>query len=1209
MKTSTQGFQYVFAEALVLATMLGALSWACAASEISHLNHSSAIKPQSPYVTILNREKVFDLDGKWRFRIDPKDRGEGEQWFRSGVKGRICDVPGAWQYEFDDLRDYSGPVWYQREFTVAAEHKTKRIAVVFCAVDYYATIWVNGQLTGQHEGAYLPFSVDISSLVRFGQPNTITVKATAPDSRLEIPGPEDTRRHGNAIWRSVWIEATDSTYVSDIYVVPDIDASLARVQVEVNAAALDQKRRLRLRLRLEGPDRTKHISHLDVVLPESDKPFATGTQSVIRIDDPILWSPESPRLYKLTAEIMAGKTILDSASRDFGMRKIDIDGKYLRLNNRPIYLMGAMDPMDTPDKNVYLATYHARTDQEIKHEVILAKKLGLNCIRKHFYIDDHRYMYWADRLGLLVYGQPPCYRRITPSSIRRWRQQLEGWVRRDRTHPSLLMWTLFNASHGLVPLPTTYEPGEVYQGETPSPEEQVAMVKVAHDLVKRLDPTRPVMDTSGGKLFNSEIHSLMMYGFSGPQNYWRSRQLYPGLRASNAPLMVGEFGGYIFFPDMEKFKRQWGGEIPWPIVKPAGKGWGVLGQNMGAGYYERFYKWGLDKVYGSFATFAKQHDWAAFNDLKDEVEQVRKSPDVIGYNITMFSNIGPFVHGLVDYDLSLRAFHKELFSLQNPDLIITDWTKLNFWSQETFQAQLILSHYGDKPIRGCVAKWRLEGFDIAGELAGISMDDVGVKTIGAISFQLPCVDRSTKLRLSVELHNVRERISRNYTDVYVYPERLKLSANKRKLNVTVSPSGDVPYSIGDSTGPVKLTKIPVAVGDRINFLVDPISQGGGDTQSLRARITARGESKQVWDVADDWTTDPSQNTETSTWSKRWIEKPKDVTRRDGQYKLMTRNSFFDHVWNIGVVPPKFWNVAADVGPFTWKNDSDADVGIAGPDGVIVPPDTVVWNPVNIGSRLYMAVHSWLSPINGTVDVEFQTTLLQAGGDGVRCFIEKNDSKTTLADLAPSKAKQKDAMIIPGYETYEGIDPNIPVAVSTIWNDEIDEYVAGGGTMLLFVRDNTQIHGGLGLTMGEAGYILGALPGCNFWGYINTERGLFKGIPSENPMGWPFLKVLASRSSQGPRRPRTIAGLDAANKDDILIGCYSEWLRSRSAQGLVPGEVVGLIVQYKYKSGRIIVSTLDLIEHLSSDPVATIMLNDLIEYCFTDFKPETRLPPF
>ena len=776
---------------------------------------------------------------------------------------------------------------------------------------------------------------------------------------------------------------------------------------------------------------------------------------------------------------------------------------------------------------------------------------------------------------------------------------MTGWVRRVRNHPSMAFWALFNAASGLEPMPLPFG-GPAYQGERPTEQQQAAIVKAAREMVKRLDPTRPVIDTSGGKNFNTEIATPMLYGFTGPHSYLRARSHYPGMRSSK-PLICGEIGGYVFFPDMEKFKRLWGGQVPWPIVRPAGLGWGDR-RFMGAGYDERFYRWGLDRVYGSFAKFADQQDWASFYDLKYETEQVRKSPDMSGCIYTLFNNTGPFVHGLVDYDVSLRSFAQELSEFQNPDLLIIDWNRLNHWSNEEFTANVLLSHYSDQTIKQCVAKWTLtgtkesSGFGIHGEISNISMAEVGVATVGTITFKMPDVDQGTKLRLSIELHRDDQMISQNYTDLYVYPKQLKFPASKRKLNVNVSPTkSKTMNSIGDSTGPVKLTKVPVAVGDRINFLVDPIKNGGGDTQTLHARITLHSDPKQVWDVTRDWTTDQANNTHSSTWSKRWIEKPQDVTQRNGKYPLMTRNSFFDDNWNIGAVPPQFWNVAPNVGPFTWKNESNADIGITGPTGVTVPPNTVVWNPVGSGSQRYMAIHSWLSPVKAEVDIEFQATLLQASADGVRYFIEKNNSETTLADLVPNQNKtaKQQSLAISGYEQHLGIDPTIPVVVSTIWDDKIDDYLTQGGTVLLLVTENHQIPQDLGI-----GYALAAKD--HFWGYVNPEHNVFRNILYENPLGWNFCNLLLPHQA--------IAGIDVNHKQDILVGAYSEWLRTviHSPERSVHGEITGLVVQFRYKQGRVVMTTLDLINHLKADPLATILLHDLIEYCHMDFNPTTVL---
>ena len=1171
-------------------------------------------------VTILNREKVVDLAGRWRFRADPDDVGERERWFETGVHDRLSIVPSTWQVVFEDLREYVGTGWYEREFTVSAVQRGKRIAAVFCAVNYYTKIWVNEKLAGQNEGGYLPFEVDLTKLIKFDEPNTLTVKVTDPKYQLENPvGYQQIEMERmSGIWRQAWIETTGTIYVSDIHVVSDIDTSTANVDVEYSVPPLTAEKQLRLSIRVDGPQGFTQQTQQTIVLPAGKQRLRRRSQSQLDIHDQKLWSPDDPQLYRLTVELWDNQTIVDAATRDFGMRKIDIDGIHIRLNNHPILLMGAIDAGDVPDKNVYLSEYHAPTDEEIKREVMAAKKMGFNIIRKHLFIDDHRYYDWADRLGLLVYGEPPYYWTITSAAKARWRRQVDGWVRRDRNHPSMAFWALFNAASGLEPMPLPFG-GPEYRGETPTHEQQAAMVRAAREMVKRLDATRPILDTSGGKPFNTDIVALMRYGFSGPHSYLRAKYHYPGLRADNVsripgqgdaaptkrPLICGELGGYVFFPDMEKYKRQWQGLVPWPIVRHAGLGWGEC-RYMGSEYDQRFYDWGLDKVYGSFARFAEQQDWSAFYDLKYEIEQLRKSPDVTGFLFTLFNNTGPFVHGLVDYDLSLRPFADQLAEFLNPDLLIIDWQKLNHWDDESFQADLILSHYGTNPIQDAVVHWELRAISeadsvamIEGDVRGLSMAQVGVGPAGRISFEMPSVTEGTPLRLVVELRQEDIVLSRNFTDLYVYPAQWKRSQAKRDLNVTAGRvTQHTKHAIGDTTGLIKLAKVPVTLGDRINFIADPIQHGGGDTQTLHAKIAVHGSVDQVWDVVEDWTIDPSQNTEDSTWSKRWTENIADATTRSGDYALMTRNGFYDSLWDIGTVPPKFWSVATNVGPFTWKNDTDDVVGITGDQGVRAPSGTVVWNPVNIGSKRYMAVHSWLSPIDGFVDIEFQATLLQNSGDGVRFFIENNNSNATLAEISLRKSEQRQPLSVAGYDQHLGLDSQISVAVATNWDEPLETFLAQGGTVLFFVGENSQIPTEWGFTVGGIGYALAAKD--HFWSYIHPENALFRRIPHSNPLGWNFCNVLLSH--------KAIAGIDAEHQEDILVGAYAEWLRTviRSPERSVHGSVTGMVIQFGYQKGRVVMTTLDLLPQLETDPVATIMFHDLVEYCHTGFQPTLRV---
>ena len=153
----------------------------------SDSNKKLSVFTQNTNITILNREKIFNLEGQWRFRADPKNVGEAEKWFQSGVKDRLSIVPSTWQVVFEDLREYVGSGWYEREFIVSSKYRGRRIAAVFCAANYYTKVWVNGHLAGEHEGGYIPFDVDLTSWVKFDEPNTITVKINDPEYQLENP--------------------------------------------------------------------------------------------------------------------------------------------------------------------------------------------------------------------------------------------------------------------------------------------------------------------------------------------------------------------------------------------------------------------------------------------------------------------------------------------------------------------------------------------------------------------------------------------------------------------------------------------------------------------------------------------------------------------------------------------------------------------------------------------------------------------------------------------------------------------------------------------------------------------------------------------------------------------------------------------------------------------------------------------------------------
>ena len=219
---------------------------------------TAPITPPNPFYVPLDREVTRSLDGTWRCAPDPDDRGEADGWHRTGVQGRACPVPAAWQFVFDDLREYRGPVWYERQLTVSSEHAGRRVALVFAGVDYHATVWVNGHLAGTHEDGYLPFAVDVTRLVSFDRPDRITVRASVPEDQLEIPGDETSGSHQSGIWRPVWMEVTGTTHFCDMFVAPDLPAGRVSVRIGITAPSHPSARSVRLHLRADGPDGGAH---------------------------------------------------------------------------------------------------------------------------------------------------------------------------------------------------------------------------------------------------------------------------------------------------------------------------------------------------------------------------------------------------------------------------------------------------------------------------------------------------------------------------------------------------------------------------------------------------------------------------------------------------------------------------------------------------------------------------------------------------------------------------------------------------------------------------------------------------------------------------------------------------------------------------------------------------------------------------------------
>lgn len=500
------------------------------------------------------REDWVNLNGYWEFEFDDANAGLNENWAGDGAKfSRNILVPFCFESPKSEIGDPSehSCVWYRRRFVIP-EHWRDRVLLHFGAVDYHASVWVNGRPAGEHEGGHTPFRFDITSFLRPG-PNTLTVRVEDPPTDRYIPrgkqhwqaNPQSifyTRTTG--IWQTVWLEPVGESYLERVRIDPNLEGSVV-FDARITRAAPD--------LQFYAT-----ISYQGRVLASGMSEVA-GAQATVAafLRDPKWWSPESPCLYDVTFELTKGNRVLDRAHSYFGFRSISTqDGKVL-LNGEPLYLKMVLDQGYWPESNLT-----PPSDEAIRYDIQMAKDMGFNGVRKHQKIEDPRFLYWADRMGLLVSAEMANAYMFDDESVGRLTREWLEHVNRDYNHPSIIIWVPINESWGI---PDVRDP------------RQQAHLKAMYMLTKSLDSRRLVIDNDGwehtdctdlfavhdyshdGELFYERF--LPMQDGQIPRPFQGKMFLAPGYRYNGSPIFLSEFGGISYAPQDNLIpENSWGYE-------------------------------------------------------------------------------------------------------------------------------------------------------------------------------------------------------------------------------------------------------------------------------------------------------------------------------------------------------------------------------------------------------------------------------------------------------------------------------------------------------------------------------------------------------------------------------------------------------------------------------------------------------------------------
>ena len=544
------------------------------------------------------------LNGAWDFAFDDGNKGLAQKWDQTGLKSkRSILVPYCFESKLSGIEDtgFHPVFWYARSFSVPKSWSGKHVLLHFGAVDYRASVWLNGHFLGRHEGGGVPFVFDITDALKKGHGNRLVLRVEDPPTDKSIPRGKQswtlkskgifyTRTSG--IWQPVWLEATGEEYLDYVHVLAGQNG-VAEFHGKLDAIPPQP-----LTLSIDILDGATVVGHVEANTTED------RVDTNVTVASPKLWSPDSPTLYTVRYRLLQKGQPLDQVDSYLGFRTIGITNDRVTINGHPYYLKFLLDQGYWPD-----SILTPPSDAAIQKDIDFITAMGFNGVRKHQKIADPRFLYWADKRGLLVSGEIGDAQDFNEDAVRRFTAEWTAELKRDFNHPSIVILNAINESWGV---PNLTEP------------KQQAYLKSLYWRTKTYDHERLMIDNEGWQhTGDTDLFALHDYEKSGEKLYEKYKDitpesteipkngrqaLIPGYKYNGSPLYLSEIGGIAYIPP--------GTQVP-------AQSWGYSG--------------------------VEKSQAAAFDRLTQLYQGLAKLHDVAGICYTQLTDVEQEVNGLLTY--------------------------------------------------------------------------------------------------------------------------------------------------------------------------------------------------------------------------------------------------------------------------------------------------------------------------------------------------------------------------------------------------------------------------------------------------------------------------------------------------------------------------------------------------------------------------------